>query len=119
MLCLDGDKINRMANKNPTPRFKGDSWTEAEKKLLKKLYSKTNNQKIADCIGHNLTAGAVRAKAVALGLKKGGRFWNDSDKSFLLKNWGKLSLQIIAEKLKRTEWSVIAEYRKLKKRKGL
>lgn len=103
-----------MANNNPTPRAAGDAWTADEIKKLKKLYPKSDNQVIAEQL--DVTVGAVRAKAVQLKLKKADHYWDKSEEQYILKNWGVLSAQEIADKLKRTKWSVYAKYRELQQK---
>ncbi len=80
-----------------------NEWTQAEKKLLRKLYPRTSNVDIGQKLGR--TREAVKYKAHMLGLKKarGYFFWTDRDIKLLKRQFGNTSIRVddIAERLDR------------------
>lgn len=80
-----------------------NEWTQAEKKLLRKLYPRTSNVDIAQKLGRTLEA--VKYKARMLGLKKarGYFLWTDRDIELLKRQFGDTSIRVddIAERLDR------------------
>lgn len=80
-----------------------NEWTQAEIKLLKRLYPTTKNVDIVEKIGR--TREAVKFKARTLGLKKaeGHFFWSDGEVALLKKLFGDTNIRVdeIAERLGR------------------
>ena len=107
-----------MANKNPIIRNKANDWSDKQEEDLKALFATTHNEAIAKKL--KKTIAAIRAKAVALKLKKSNRYWHTAWEKWVLKNYSSLAPdEMIAGLQKKfgiekTKWAVINKYRELK-----
>ena len=82
----------------------GEIWTDEQIEYLTQHYSWENNRDIAKHIGRNYSS--IATKAYKLGLHKeiittSGQSWGKSDISFLIKNYGILTIDKLSDFLKR------------------
>jgi len=102
-------------NNKPNPRAGKDGWSESEISILKALFPTEKNTVVAEKT--NRSIGAVRAKAVLLGLKKEKWLWQKKDEQFILKNWALMTAVEIGDKIGKSRWSAINKYRELTKKR--
>jgi hypothetical protein len=84
---------------------KGVAWSEAEVKLLKRLFPRGRAREIAEQTGRPLTA--VRQKAYSMGIKtRERRLWSANEINLLKKLYPTEDTQDIADKLRRSRISI-------------
>ena len=105
------DAVN--AFKQIEERTVNDDWTKEDEEVIRQHYA-TMGTKIKSILSTKRSKGSIKNKAWRMGIIYKGSDWSEIEKDFLVKNYGVLSTQAIAEKLNRTQDSVSQMAYKLK-----
>jgi hypothetical protein len=99
------------------PAFKVKSeWSDEELKFLHFFYNKIDNKLISEYMGRSVAA--IVAQAGKLGLQKRQRRLSDSEKEFIRKNYRRMKMSELSQKLKIGYQAIRHHVDMLKKKTG-
>ena len=97
------DAVN--AFKEIEGRIKADDWTREDEEIIRQHYAIMGTN-VKSMLLTKRSKNSIKNKAWRMGIIYKGSDWSEIEKNFLVKNYGVLSTQVIAEKLNRTQDSV-------------
>lgn len=90
------------------------AWPDEEIELLRKLANTDKIEDIAKKLNKTNNAVYLKAKRLGIVLAKSPRTWAKEDKQYLKENWGQISTDTIAKKLKRKHTAIMQQAHKMK-----